>query len=335
LILGLFAGLLYLGCPAPVAQAQEPPRPAPETPWSKGVTAEQKAAALALNQEAADRVVVSEYAKAAGKYQQALKHWDHPLIRFNLAYCLINLERPLEAHENLLLALKHGAAPFIDPRHFQDAGTYLRLLEGRLTRLKVKCGVAGAQVSLDGKPLFVGPGETQVVLLPGDHQVVVSKPGFVTVTRSLVLHSGRQKEAEFVLVPLALAVRMKRRWAPWKPWVVLGAGVLVAAASVPLLILSKRDYESYDVSLKQSYPQGVPGSEIDRRFLDTRDRARSENIAGVALLSLGGTALAASITMLILNVPRAVRLKESDRPRVTVRPALIPGGGMGFAELRF
>jgi len=39
--------------------------------------------------------------------------------------------------------------------------------------------------------------------------------------------------------------------------------------------------------------------------------------------------------MLILNIPRAVRLKDTDLQRVTVRPALIPGGGMGFAEFRF
>ena len=37
----------------------------------------------------------------------------------------------------------------------------------------------------------VGPGEVQRIVLPGDHQVVASKPGFVAMTRTLALDHFR------------------------------------------------------------------------------------------------------------------------------------------------
>src|SRR5262249_40358614 len=61
------------------------------------------------------------------------------------------------------------------------------------------CQEFGANVSLDGKLLFVAPGAMEQTLLPGEHQVVAVKPGFATTSEVLVLVAGRAKSYEIKL----------------------------------------------------------------------------------------------------------------------------------------
>src|SRR5439155_9990662 len=131
----------------------------------------------------------------------AVKHWDHPAIRFNMAVALVNLDQPLEAYEDLEAAMKFGAAPLGNDAYAQGL-TYKKLLDGQLTHLRVTCALDGAEVTLDGQPLLHGRGEATRLLLPGSHQVVAAKPGFLTETSALVLVPGKEVVHAVALSPI-------------------------------------------------------------------------------------------------------------------------------------
>ena len=88
----------------------------------------------------------SKYKPALEKYRQAAALWDHPSVHFNIAVCLINLDRPVEAQGHLEKAMKYGAAPFGDDLHTQGR-VYQQLLRGSLSRLEVVTSQPGVRVS--------------------------------------------------------------------------------------------------------------------------------------------------------------------------------------------
>ena len=109
---------------------------ADDKPWAAGVSDAEQQKALAIYREGNAEFEESRYAQALTKYREALKHWDHPAIRFNMAVCLINLQQPLEAFEHLEAGMKYGAAP-LGPELYAQGVTYKKLLDGQLTHLKV------------------------------------------------------------------------------------------------------------------------------------------------------------------------------------------------------
>ncbi len=132
----------------------------------------------------------SQYAAALSEYREALKSWDHPAIRYNAAVALINLDQPLAAYENLELALRYGDAP-LAPETYQQALTYRKLLRGQLAELTVTCAEPGADVAIDGVPLFLAPGDAKRWVMPGAHQLIARKSGFLTQTRPITLIAGK------------------------------------------------------------------------------------------------------------------------------------------------
>src|SRR5689334_16489633 len=82
-----------------------------DQPWAVGVSAEHKAQAQTLLEAGNAQFLERKYPEALATYQQALAIWDHPAIRFNVVRCLIQLGRPVEAYDNLEIALRYGEAP--------------------------------------------------------------------------------------------------------------------------------------------------------------------------------------------------------------------------------
>ena len=297
---------------------------AEDKPWATGVSDQEQAAALALYREGNAEFEESRYKQALVKYDEAVKHWNHPAIRFNMAVALINLEQPLDAFESLEIAMKYGAAP-LGPEAYAQGITYRKLLDGQLTHLKVTCGENsdGAKVTLDGRPLLDCKGETTKLLLPGDHQLVASKPGFAPETTSLVLMPGKEQSHTVKLSVLAGKTKMVRRWKASRPWIVVGVGAGAALVGGALELLSKQKYEDYD-----NYVNAVCKPECDTATFDeskapSRTTAKIENIAGVSLLSVGGAVAIAGLVGVYLNMPHAV---AEHAPTVT--PSVGPNGAM-------
>lgn len=294
-------------------------------PWAVGVSDTEQATALAIYQEANAEFEEARYAQALAKYGDAIKHWDHPSIRFNMVVCLINLDQPLEAFDDLERALKYGAQPF-SADVFAQALTYQKLLLGQLARLQVTSAEPGAEVTLDGAKLFVAPGNVTKLVRPGDHQIVATKSGFLTATTPLVLVGGKVTVVDVRLVKIEPA-RIVRRWSPWKPWAIVSVGVALASTGGYLEWRAYKDNSSYSSQFKTACPSGCGGpvqSPIPASLVSLRDRARIENISAIAMLIVGGAALVTGSYGVYVNQPRAAGLEKN----IMVTPTL---GGVSLA----
>lgn len=159
-------------------------------PWAAGVSDREQKIALGLYVAGNHEFIQARYAQALARYQEAIQHWDHPAIRFNMAVCLINLDQPVEARDNLERSLVYGAFA-LGPDAYGQGLTYRKLLDAQLVRLTLDCPEPDEEVVLDGKLVFKGPGVVDRFVLPGEHQVFATKPGFLPASRKIVLVAGK------------------------------------------------------------------------------------------------------------------------------------------------
>ncbi len=332
-VLSLLAALLLLGYAGTArAQAPAPVPPAEPRPWADGVSEHAQSLALQAYDQGNAEFVESRFAQAVARYREALAHWDHPAIRFNLAVCLINLDRPIEAREALDRALAFGPAPLGAELH-QQALTYKKLLDGRLTELTIRCDEPGAEVSLDGKLVFTAPGSFRSWVEPGEHQLVATKPGFLTHSETLRLAPGTSETVAVRLVAFTATTRTIRRWDTWRPYAVGGAGIVVAGLGGIAYALAARDYAAYDEAVSAACPRGC--DRIEATVLASararRDRADVAQTTAISMFVLGGALAVAGGLGLYLNLPRTEVVTPTVTPTIMTRP----GGGLLGVDVRF
>jgi hypothetical protein len=285
--------LAAIGAPA-VAVAED-------KPWAAGVTADNQKAALDLYNEGNKAFAQAEYKTALETYTRALVLWDHPAIRYNVAVCLINLDRPVEAYDNLERAMRFGTAP-LGQDLWNQGQSYQKLLAGRVAEIEVNAE-PGAAVSLDGKPLA----GTQQRVLTGDHQIVVEKPRYQTETRSIRLNAGDHVTIKIELKPVAVPRTLHRRWARWIPWTVLGGGAAVAVIGVPVLLAAGNSFDRYDTAVTASCPHGcLDGDPASAHIADLKSHAELQNTTAISLFAIGGAIAATGFVMVIANQPHLV-----------------------------
>jgi tetratricopeptide (TPR) repeat protein len=278
---------------------------ADDRPWARGVPAETQEQARAIYRQGNREFAQKAYATALEKYRRAAQLWAHPAIEFNLAQCLVRLDRPVEAHHYFVQSLRHGEPPL--GAFYQRAIEERQRLEAQLSWLEVTCDEPGAIVSLDGKTLFTAPGSAKRLLRPGKHQVLASKTGYVTAAQNKLLLPRTRTKME---LRLKMEQVLQRRWAIWKPWAVVGSGLLLAGAGVLFQVLGQRRYDEFGDDLTAECPSGCLPEDVPQ---DTRDlRSSGEAMSGVAvgLFSLGSAVALAGAVLAIINQPRA--LEESS-----------------------
>jgi hypothetical protein len=270
-------------------------------PWAAGVTTAQKDAAHKLLDAGNALFLQRDYAGALEQYRAAVAHWDHPAIRFNIVRCLIQLDRSVEAAENLKLALAYGAAPLEDAV-YTEALAYQKLLAKQVADLDVSCSQPGASVSLDGQPLLACPGTQLRRVSPGRHQLVAGKDGFLTKTSDVVIAGGETQHVAVELVPLSAAT-IGHRWAEWKPWVVLGSGLVVLGIGGLVEYQASQDMAAFDRSLALSCADSGcgPARPIPTNVAAEQTRARRENDIAVGVMTLGLAGAAAGGVLLYMN----------------------------------
>ncbi len=334
--LSAVALLASLGLMAKAAHAQDIPPPVPvaepevetpvdtDRPWTKGVSATDQKKALSIFNTGNTFFETSQYSQALVRYREALKSWSHPAIHFNMMVCLINLDQPKEAYQHLGAALKFGAAP-LGKDVYQRALTYEKVLNKAVTSLTIKSSQEGVDISLDGKAVLSSPGETTIVALPGNHQLVASKDGYLTHTEILNLIGGEKTVSEVKLIPLAEAqtFRLERRWARWKPWTTLGVGAVTLAAGFGTRLLASSDFDQYDNDVTNFCPeQGCTSEELPQSSKDTLARAELEDTVSSALLIGGAATVGAGAILLYLNRERSIKeMLPTITPMVTPRGA--------------
>jgi len=298
---------------------------ADEKPWAKGVPESEQKIALALYNEGNAEFTESRYPQALTKYREALKHWDHPGIRFNMVVCLVNMDQPLEASEHLERALAFGDQP-LGADVYSQGLTYKKLLDGQLARLKVACKDDDAQVKLDGVQLLSCPGEARKLLVPGPHQLVATKPGFQTADAALVLLPGKELVHTIRLELIEVRTKLVRRWKVSTPWIVAGAGLGTSALGVVATYLARQEYATYDQLVAAQCPDGCgpnmpPGMQtVDPSTASHKTRGKILNVGGVGLVGVGGATAITGLILVYLNQPRSV--PETAPPIVT--PSVTP-----------
>lgn len=346
--------VVALGARAGAPDAELDPAPASgarENPWSVGVPIGERRVAEILFREGNALLRESIVGSAAAKYREALTHWDHPNIHFNLALALMVLDHPIETREQLVLAMKYGAAPLGRERH-EHAKNYLALLESQLARVAVTCGTPGARVEVDGRPLFDPPGEWQGFLRAGRHTFVASKEGMLTNQTVMVLEGGKLTAVDLALKTVEEQTRVRRRWAVWKPWSVVAAGAAVTLGAGALHYTGLEKVDWVNSQSKARCPTGCATEPAD--LASARSRASSMQRVAVGGYVVGGAVLAAGATLVWLNRaqtyvepyapdaapgapagPGSPAARPSTDRRVEVVPVLGGGGAGLVATLRF
>lgn len=278
-----------------------------DRPWQRGVDAGRQAAAEREFFAGNALFERSEYAAAAERYRAALRSWDHPAIQFNLAVCLIHLERPVEAYDAVAASLRFGREAM--PARFDEAQNYERLLREQIATLEVVLP-DGAAVTLDGEALVAAggagrAGEVRRRLVPGRHALVARKDRFETWSKDLVLPPGEVTRE--VIMLRAPQTRTVRRWSAAMPWWVAGGGGAALAVGAASLLLGNANMRAVTAEVTQQCPPpaGCPGG-LPSSLAADRDRAELQQGVGTSLMIAGGAAVVTGVVLMVLNQPREV-----------------------------
>jgi len=287
-----------------VARADTPP-------WAVGVSDAQKAKAQQLLDAGNQQFLDKSYAAALDNYKAAIAVWDHPAIRFNIVRCLIQLDRPVEAAENLELALKYGAAP-LEEAVYAEALAYKKLLAAQIADLDIKCEQDGVHLTLDGQPLATCPAHEQRRVSPGSHQIVGAKDGFVPRTVEIVVLGGKRQDVAIALVPLSQATHVVHRWQTWIPWAVFGGGLAVAGVGGLVELKASSDMAAYDRTVTHDCAiTGCAPGTIDHTLEHT---ATLENRIAIGVMTVGLAAAATGAAMLYMNRGRETFVDVAPQP---------------------
>jgi len=326
IVIGVIAcGLMAGGTPLHAQPADVPSAAgSDDMPWNRGVATERRAEARELFLEGNRLFKIPLFARAADKYGEALSKWKHPAFYFNLAIAQMNLGQDLEARDSLEQALEHGAEP-LGPDRFKEAQKQLLEVQRHLGRIRVSCPTPRAEITLDGVPLFIGPGNREVWVKAQAHEVAAKASDYVTQSRRVTVGAGTLKSVD---LPLRKLIQ-DRPWSAWKPWAVVGGGVAIAAAGGVSQSLSSRNFKAYDAAFVKlpCATSGCTEQAIDAAspHLSSRlTRARLEQRIAVGGYIAGGAAVAAGVVLVFLNRPHLTE-QEDANPNTTgiaVTPAV-------------
>jgi hypothetical protein len=333
------------GAVAPIEQL-EPPRAPGDTPadtpaapgveneWSRGVPEAQRQAAEALFYEGNRLMRESITLTAAAKYREALTHWDHPNIHYNLSVALMTLDQPVETYEHLQQATKYGPKP-LEQERYEHARNYITLLEKQLVHAKIRCAVPEATVELDGKQLFTTPGEFDGLVRAGRHTLVARREGYVTNQSVRMWEGGRTADVDLELKTAADLTVTTRRWAAWKPWALVGVGAAAVGAGVYLQYtgadkIHTVDQKSLELCPSPDFcPDGEPAE-----LAKMREEGERMQKGAVIAYAAGGAALVTGVVLVFMNRGEThVRSYDSGEsqpeappaaPKVEVSPVVTP-----------
>lgn len=217
-----------------------------DRPWAKGVSKAEQDAALALFHEGNQFLNKGILPRAAEKYREALKHWDHPAINYNLALAVLPLNQPIEAYNALQKAIKYGDAP-LDADKFKQANDYLALVQQQLADIEVSCDKPGADVSVDGKKVFTAPGKFTDKVKIGKHTFVCQKPGSITRIKAPYIGPNEKFRIELKLYTAEDLTRYHRKWkTTWFPYAVIGAGAAIALGGGAFELSARSSFNDFD-----------------------------------------------------------------------------------------
>ncbi|WP_437760931.1 hypothetical protein [Sorangium sp. So ce1389] len=303
----------------PAEQAPRSQQPASLRPWHQGVSEERRQKAAQLFQEAREFHRNLLLADARAKYEEALRHWEQPELRFYLGRVLMRIGLPLLAYENLQKSLQWGPGALAREVEDEARAAVGELLQQELSVIEIRCDEPGAAVLLDGKPWFVGPGTERRMVLPGEHIVTARKTGYYVVVKPVVVLAGKH-----VLGMIEMSIDTtitERRWqAPWAPWAVVGAGAALGLLGGGLTWRASTHHDEAEQKLQRDCGpkcEANDGSEYDQSIL--------ENRVAIGSFIGGGVALIAGGALVYMNRTRSYRTEDRGEVKIQLAPAVSAG----------
>jgi hypothetical protein len=319
-----------------------PGAPTEPTLWSVGVSPADQAAAVKPFEEGNAFLKDSLFKLAASKYREALQHWDHPGIHFNLALALLSLDQPEQVYVHLKKAIAYGVGPF-DEDKIERAKAYLALLEQQLTPIVVTCDQPGTAVRMDGQVLFTAPGKYEAWVRSGEHTWSASKPGYELTQRTLVLKPKDPVNIKLQVYAADELTTSKRRYSGWVPAIPIIAGAAILGGGIAMNFVAQdtmRQFEQEltdDCGLSSSQPSCAPSNEA----ADLKDQAEMFQIISIAGIATGGAAVATGLVLLSVNrkstyrlTPEELEAKRRQEAAAAKTTAFLPLFGPGFVGLR-
>ena len=189
--LGL-ACALTLGVAPAVAQSttHAKPRPSLTTALTGAAKEAFVSAGLLLNN--------SDYAGALAKYQQAYDLSKDPRLLFNMAICA----RSLKAYarmQGFLIRYQHEAGSDMPATEKRQVDAALNAIQDLVGTIRLAVNEAGANVTLDGKPVGTTPLDQALIADLGTHALHIDKTGFEPFERELTVQGGNETTLEVTL----------------------------------------------------------------------------------------------------------------------------------------
>ena len=300
--------------PADVIESLEPDEHGEEArPWiDRSVPLATREAARAHFLEGTALIRNGFFPEAEKHYLDALALLEHPGIHYNLAIAQMNQRKPILAYKSFEKAMKFGAGP-LGVQRLQRAREYRELLASQLTVVEIVCELEGAEVALDGKVVFVGPGTYRGIVKAGEYQIVAKKPPLVPDTKRVVLEGGTTARFELTPRPLPPGPEPVRHWASWKPWAVVGAGTAFVLVGGAFHVRATRNFDAFDREFDAVCPDGCLdtglSSALDRRL----SRARWQKRGAIASYAAGGLTLAVGFVLAYHNRVRLIHRESRER----------------------
>ncbi|HEY0250052.1 MAG TPA: hypothetical protein VGC41_00945 [Kofleriaceae bacterium] len=296
-------------------------------PWAAGVKKSEQETALKLFHDGNVQLNDGLFAKAADAYKQALTHWDHPAIHYNLALALMNLDQPIESRENFEVSVKFGEAPLQSKDKFDHAKDYMLLLDKQIGEVEVTCQKAGTKVSVDGKEVFTAPGTWKGKVRAGKHTIVGTLEGHPTRVDAPYISPGAPFRIELKLYTTAELTRYRRKWdATWMPYAVMGGGVLIGLVGGGMELLASNDYKKYDdkiAACNQAMP-GNLGCQQSSDLKNIKNSGDTKKTAGYVLYGVGAAAFVTGAVLWIINRPESYEVRPEDLNAVSFHPVIAP-----------
>ncbi|MDB4969070.1 MAG: hypothetical protein JWN44_4759 [Myxococcales bacterium] len=351
----LLAALLAIGLPArgdeprssapavsTQAQSELPGSRAPERslgrPWVLGVAQGEQKAAIDLFREGNALLKESLFVQAAAKYREALSHWNHPGIHYNLALALLNLDQPIEVYRHLEAALKYGAAP-LDADKFEHANRYRALISRQLARIDIRCDKpSGAIVTMDGTRLFIAPGRYEDLVRVGQHTIVAERRGYVGVQKTPTLPPGETTKIELRMFTAEQLTHYKRRWPIYVPITVLAAGLVAAGVGGILQWQASESFKAYDRGIGSCSLGSVTGGCMpDAALGGKRSAGDAMQGSAFAFYAVGAGLLAAGGVLMYMDRARPYHVEEGEtaQPPIVVAPVVSSNAGGATITVRF
>jgi len=348
----LFATLFFCLLPAPAEadQAQQtltapasetPGAPSEATPWSTGVSAADQAAAVKPFEEGNAFLKDSLFKLAADKYREALTHWDHPGIHFNLALALFSLDQPEQVYVHLQKATAYGEGP-LDADKIERAKTYLTLLEQQLTPIVVKCDQPGTAIRMDGRVLFTAPGKYEAWVRSGEHTWSASKPGYELTQRTLVLKPKTPVTIQLQVYQAQELTTSKRRYSGWVPAIPMIAGAALLGGGIAMNFVARDTMQQFENELDSGcdISSMQPSCQPSNDATDKKEQAEMFQIISIAGMATGGAAIATGLVLLSLNrkstyrlTPEELEQKRRQEAAAAQKTAFVPLIGPGVLGL--